>query len=130
LKAPYALFVGRFRGEFHEGHQWLIAQKLEQGPVLIAVLDAAAPDSPHSATHVVRTIKRFYKGRDVKVILIPDIESFNYGRDPGYAINYHLSPATLYGSQIRQLAGELQAFKQENAELRRELDERTGRRTR
>jgi hypothetical protein len=85
------------------------------------------PENPIAPMHVVRTIKRFYKGRAVKVILIPDIESVNYGRDVGYEVNYHVPPqaiAEISGSRLRELAEQFQMLKLENEELRRELDER------
>jgi hypothetical protein len=39
-----------------------------------------------------REIKREYRYREVQVMLIPDIESVNYGRGVGYEINEYVPP--------------------------------------
>ena len=90
-----ALFIGRWQ-PFHNGHKWLIEQKLSEGiPVLIAVRDIV-PDAknPFSTGQTINMIQHVFRswGRDVKVMRIPDIESVNYGRGVGYEVNEHVPP--------------------------------------
>ena len=86
----YAIFVGRYQ-PYHYGHIELIKQKLEVGiPALIMVRDIEPDErNPFTAEQTVRMIRKYHesKGDDVKVIIIPDIESVNYGRGVGYEIN-------------------------------------------
>lgn len=106
-KTAYALFIGRWQ-PFHEGHQWLIQQKLDQGvPVWIAVRDMEVDDdNPYYAHEVVARIRAHYGPRDdVLVTVIPNIESVNYGRGVGYEINEWQPPALIgeiSATKIRQ----------------------------
>ena len=86
----YAIFVGRYQ-PYHYGHINLIQQKLNEGiPALIMVRDIE-PDvkNPFTTEQTVSMIEKYHKskGDDVKVMIIPDIESVNYGRGVGYEIN-------------------------------------------
>ena len=91
----YAIFVGRYQ-PYHYGHIELIKQKLELGiPALILVRDIEPDErNPFTAEQTVRMIRKYHesKGDDVKVIIIPDIESVNYGRGVGYEINEYEPP--------------------------------------
>ncbi len=87
----YALFIGRYQ-PLHDGHKWLFSQQMEQGKnILIGVRDMPMSDkNPYSSKTVKQNIESFYKdevesGR-VKVVIIPDIDSVNYGRGVGYQI--------------------------------------------
>ena len=86
----YAIFVGRYQ-PYHYGHIELIKQKLDLGiPALIMVRNIAPDErNPFTTEDTVKMIKKYHesKGDDVKVIIIPDIESVNYGRGVGYEIN-------------------------------------------
>jgi cytidyltransferase-like protein len=91
----YAVFVGRFQ-PYHNAHIELIKQKIDEGkPVLIMVRDVI-PDykNPYTAEQSKQLIERYHnsKGDDVKVIIIPDIESFNFGRNVGYEVNEFIPP--------------------------------------
>ena len=92
-----ALFIGRWQ-PLHPGHKWLFNQKLEKNiPILIAVRDTPVNDSnPFSTEEVIVNLEKEYveevKNGLVKVIPIPDIESVNYGRGVGYAINEFVPP--------------------------------------
>ena len=92
----YAIFVGRYQ-PYHYGHIELIKQKLELGiPALILVRDIEPDErNPFTAEQTVRMIRKYHesKGDDVKVIIIPDIESVNYGRGVGYEINEYEPPS-------------------------------------
>lgn len=88
-----ALFIGRWQ-PFHNGHKWLINQKLDKGiPCTIAVRDIP-PDSknPFTTSQTVEMVQKVYRNYDVEVIIISDIESVNYGRGVGYEINEHTPP--------------------------------------
>lgn len=89
-----ALFIGRWQ-PFHNGHKWLINQKLSAGiPCTIAVRDIP-PDTknPFTTSQTVEMITSVYSENDVEVITISDIESVNYGRGVGYEINEHVPPS-------------------------------------
>ena len=91
----YAIFIGRFQ-PYHQGHISLIMQKINEGfPALIMVRDIA-PDSknPFTTEQTVEMIEKYHRAhhQDVKVIVIPDIESVNFGRGVGYEINEFTPP--------------------------------------
>jgi len=78
----------------HNGHKWLIDQKLAQGiPILIAVRDIPPDEkNPFTTEQTVKMLDAVYEDKDVTVISISDIESVNYGRGVGYEINEHVPP--------------------------------------
>jgi len=86
----YAIFIGRYQ-PYHYGHINLIKQKLDVGiPALIMVRDIEPDEkNPFTTEQTVDMIEKYHqaKGDDVKVMIIPDIESVNYGRGVGYEIN-------------------------------------------
>ena len=92
----YAIFVGRYQ-PYHFGHIELIKQKLDQGiPTLIMVRNIKPDErNPFTTEQTVSMIKKYHKthGDDVKVMIIPDIESVNYGRGVGYEINEYQPPS-------------------------------------
>ena len=85
----YNLFIGRYQSP-HKGHMHIFDSFLKDAkPVLIAVRDIE-PDAtnPLSAAAVKMLWEKVYANNPlVKVIIIPDIASVNYGRGVGYAIN-------------------------------------------
>jgi cytidyltransferase-like protein len=91
----YAIFIGRYQ-PYHSGHIELIQQKLNQGiPALIMVRDIEPDEkNPFTTEQTCEMIEKYHaaKGDDVKVIIIPDIESVNYGRGVGYEINEFTPP--------------------------------------
>jgi cytidyltransferase-like protein len=93
----FALFIGRWQ-PLHDGHKWLFNQKLEKGEnVCIAIRDVPKDDKNWwSAEEIKDNVEKEYselisKGK-VKVIIIPDIESINFGRGVGYDIIEHIPP--------------------------------------
>jgi cytidyltransferase-like protein len=92
----YAIFVGRYQ-PYHYGHIELIKQKLDIGiPALIMVRDIEPDErNPFTAEETASMIRKYHesKGDDVKVVIIPDIESVNYGRGVGYEINEYQPPS-------------------------------------
>ena len=104
------MFVGRWQ-PLHNGHKWLIGQKLNQGvPVLICVRDIPPDDkNPFTTDQTMDMLETAYADEDVVIIPIPDIESVNYGRGVGYEILEHVPPkdigfisATQIRNQISQ----------------------------
>ena len=90
-----AIFIGRFQ-PYHYGHISLVQQKLETGvPALILVRDIEADErNPFTTEQSVSMIKKYHEanGDDVEVMIIPDIESVNFGRGVGYEINEYIPP--------------------------------------
>ena len=91
----YAIFVGRYQ-PYHYGHIELIKQKLKEGiPTLIMVRNIEPDErNPFTAEETVSMIRKYHKAHndDVEVIIIPDIESINFGRGVGYEINEFQPP--------------------------------------
>ena len=90
-----AIFIGRYQ-PYHWGHIELINQKLNSGiPALILVRDIQPDEkNPFTTQQTVDMIKKYhqFKGDDVEVMIIPDIESVNFGRGVGYEINEYTPP--------------------------------------
>lgn len=88
-----AAFIGRYQ-PFHNGHVWLINQKLAQGiPVLILVRETPITQAnPFTIEQTVTMIEEVYRDQNVVVQTIPDIESINYGRGVGYDVLEHVPP--------------------------------------
>jgi nicotinamide mononucleotide adenylyltransferase len=93
----YSLFIGRWQ-PLHIGHMWLFEERLKEGKnVCIAIRDIEPDENqPWTAEEVKANVEKEYKvlidkGR-VKVIIVPDIESINYGRGVGYGIIEHVPP--------------------------------------
>ncbi len=106
----YALYVGRF-SPFHNGHDYIVKQKLKQNKsILIAIRDTPITEfDPYSAEERWAMISEHYKNDDVKVIVIPDIESVNIGRKVGYEVNRYDAPKNIEeisATQIRKMIEE------------------------
>lgn len=85
----YNLFIGRYQSP-HKGHMHIFDTYLSlQKPVLIAIRDILPDENnPLSANQVKNLWEKVYEGNNlVKVIVIPDIASVNYGRGVGYEVN-------------------------------------------
>lgn len=107
-KNKYAVFIGRFQ-PYHMGHISLIRQKLDAGvPVLILVRDIKPDEkNPFTTDQTVSMIRKYHqaKGDNVKIIVIPDIESVNWGRGVGYEVNEFFPPEDIKyisATQIRK----------------------------
>ncbi len=96
----WAMYIGRWQ-PWHTGHRWLIDQQLNQGKkVLIAIRDVEPDEkNPWSPHEVLMNISKelgdlIIKGV-IRIIIIPDIESINFGRGVGYDIIEHVPPADI-----------------------------------
>ena len=93
----YSMVVGRFQ-PFHDGHKWLVNECIKEGKNVLICIRDIAPDekNPFSAQDVENNIKKelwqLLSDERVKVIIIPDIESVNFGRGVGYDIIEHIPP--------------------------------------
>ena len=96
----YSMFIGRWQ-PWHNGHRWLIDQRLNEGKnVLICVREVSKDDkNPYDPLEVKENVEKELKdlinAKRVKVIIIPDIESVNYGRGVGYDIIEHVPPSEI-----------------------------------
>jgi cytidyltransferase-like protein len=93
----YSMFVGRFQ-PFHAGHRWIVNEILDEGKnVLICIRDIEPDDkNPYTSQEVENRIvgellDLIQDGR-VRIMIIPDIESINFGRGVGYDIIEHIPP--------------------------------------
>lgn len=87
----YALHIGRWQPP-HLGHKWLWDTALANGKNLLIAIRDVPPDEnqPLTAEQVKALIDKIYfRNERVKAIIIPDIESVNYGRGVGYEVIEH-----------------------------------------
>jgi cytidyltransferase-like protein len=110
----HSMVVGRFQ-PFHDGHKWLVNQCLEDGKNVLILIRDIVPDekNPFTALEVSKNINMelwdyINQGR-VVVMIIPDIESVNFGRGVGYDVIEHIPPtevgeisATKIREQLKQ----------------------------
>ena len=96
----YSMFIGRWQ-PWHQGHRWLIDQRLNEGKnICIAIRDVETNENqPWQAEEIKgllidRFAQEIQNGK-IKVVIIPDIESVNYGRGVGYEIIEHVPPDTV-----------------------------------
>jgi cytidyltransferase-like protein len=91
------MFIGRWQ-PWHNGHQWLIDQRLKEGKNVLICIQDVIPDenNPYTSEEVYDNLKDrlsyFIRKGLVKLMIIPPIESVNYGRDVGYEIIEHIPP--------------------------------------
>ena len=93
----YSMFIGRWQ-PWHDGHRWLIDQRLNQGKNVLICIRDISPDekNPFTASQVhsniVVELLDLIREKRVEIIKIPDIESVNFGRGVGYDIIEHIPP--------------------------------------
>jgi len=93
----YSMLVGRYQ-PFHDGHKWLMNQCLDEGKNVLICIRDIEPDNKNPYTseevynNVSQELSELISAGRVKVIIIPDIESVNFGRGVGYDIIEHIPP--------------------------------------
>ena len=106
----YAMFVGRWQ-PLHSSHQALFQRALDNGKnLLICVRDGEVNEkNPFTSEEVKKTIEDTYallvNSGIVKVMVIPDICSVEFGRGVGYDIIEHIPPteiADVSATKIRE----------------------------
>jgi len=111
-KGQFSLFIGRWQ-PLHAGHQALFQQVLnEGGNVLIGIRDGDGEinaKNPYTALEVMGNIYNHYEeliSEDrVRVFIIPDICSIEFGRGVGYDIVERIPPteiAEISATKIRE----------------------------
>lgn len=106
----WSLFIGRWQ-PLHEGHKELFRQVIsEGGKVCVAIRDGEVNEkNPFSPFQVMNNIfdemKDEVEEGTLKVIIIPDICSVEFGRGVGYDIIEHIPPpevAEISATKIRE----------------------------
>ena len=93
----YSMYIGRWQ-PWHEGHRWLIDQRLNEGKKVLICIRDVEPDekNPWTALEVMQNLTEklldLIQTQKVKIIIIPDIESINIGRGVGYDVIEHCPP--------------------------------------
>ena len=109
-EGQHAMFVGRWQ-PLHKGHQELFQQAMNEGKNILICIRDIEPDekNPYSAEEVKNNITNHYSNEvldgKVKVMVIPDICSIEFGRGVGYDIIEHLPPleiADISATKIRE----------------------------
>tara|TARA_R110000787_G_scaffold161063_2_gene274561 strand:+ start:591 stop:989 length:399 start_codon:yes stop_codon:yes gene_type:complete len=96
-KIKYSMYIGRWQ-PWHQGHRWLIDQRLDDGKNVLICIRDIEPDekNPWTSKEVEANLqielKDLIKQGKVKIVIIPDIESINIGRGVGYDIIEHVPP--------------------------------------
>ena len=99
-KKQYAMFIGRFQ-PLHESHQALFQLALDEGKnLLICIRDGQINEkNPFFPQEVKKNIEDTYallvNSGIMKVMIIPDIESVNFGRFVGYDIVEYAPPTEI-----------------------------------
>jgi cytidyltransferase-like protein len=109
-EGQHAMFIGRWQ-PLHKGHQELFQQAMNEGKNILICIRDIQPDekNPYSAEEVKSNILNHYSKEveegKVKVMIIPDICSVEFGRGVGYDIIEHLPPldiANISATKIRE----------------------------
>jgi adenylylsulfate kinase len=113
-KNQYAMFLGRFQ-PLHESHKALFQKALEIGKnVLICIRDGEVNEkNPYSSEQVKENIEDVYallvnSGR-IKVMVIPDICSVEFGRGVGYDVIEHIPPTAIGEVSATKIREQLRA---------------------
>jgi nicotinamide mononucleotide adenylyltransferase len=109
-KGQFSLFVGRWQ-PLHAGHKAMFQQVIDEGGnVLIAIREGELNDkNPFTPIEVAENITKEYEDyiqQDrVRVMIIPDICSVEFGRGVGYDIIERIPPteiADISATKIRE----------------------------
>lgn len=98
----YSMFIGRWQN-WHQGHEWLIGQRIAKGKKILICIRDVEPDENNPRTaqeiydHLSEHLEQRIDAGEIKLIIIPDIESVNYGRGVGYEIIEHAPPEKIKG---------------------------------
>jgi cytidyltransferase-like protein len=95
----FAMFVGRWQ-PLHKGHQELFKQAMDEGKNVLICIRDIEPDekNPFTAQEVKSNIESHYSELSdrVKVMVIPDICSIEFGRGVGYDIIERIPPQEIH----------------------------------
>lgn len=113
-EGQYHLFIGRWQ-PLHEGHKQMFNQVIEEGgKVCIAIREGEVNEkNPYTPREVMMNITKEMEQqiRDgkVKIIIIPDICSVEFGRGVGYDIVEHVPPTEVREISATKIREQLKA---------------------
>jgi hypothetical protein len=111
-KDQFSLFIGRWQ-PLHVGHKNLFQQVLDEGgKVCIAIRDGEVNEkNPFTSNEVYSTICKHYENDillgKIRVIIIPDICSVEFGRGVGYDIIEHVPPQEIHDISATKIREEM-----------------------
>jgi cytidyltransferase-like protein len=99
-EGQFAMFVGRWQ-PLHKGHQELFKQAMDEGKNVLICIRDIKPDekNPFTSEEVKNSIMNHYSQEylegKVRVMIIPDICSIEFGRGVGYDIIERVPPQNI-----------------------------------
>jgi cytidyltransferase-like protein len=109
-EGQYAMFIGRWQ-PLHPGHKEMFNQAINEGKKLLICIRDIEPNDKNPWTsqevlvNVSKELKDLIEEGKVKIIIIPDISSVEFGRGVGYDIIEHIPPqevADISATKIRE----------------------------
>jgi hypothetical protein len=106
----FSMFLGRWQ-PLHEGHKELFNQEFKLGKNVCIMIremekDPKNPFSPEDVMkNIIEEFRDFYDAGRLKVLIVPNITSINFGRSVGYDIIEHIPPqevAEISATKIRE----------------------------
>ena len=113
-EGQYGMFIGRWQ-PLHKGHQEMFQQAMNEGKNILICIRDIQPDekNPYSAEEVKSNILNHYSKEveegKVKVMVIPDICSVEFGRGVGYDIIEHLPPLDIVNISATKIREQLKS---------------------
>jgi cytidyltransferase-like protein len=110
----WSLFIGRWQ-PLHLGHKELFRQVInEGGKVCVAIRDVEVNDknpfTPHQIMlNIAEEMKTEIEAGKLKVIVIPDICSVEFGRGVGYDIIEHIPPQEIHDISATKIREQMKA---------------------
>lgn len=111
-EGQFAMFVGRWQ-PLHKGHQELFKQAMNEGKNVLICIRDIQPDekNPFTAEEVKNNIMNFYSQEcvdgKVRVMVIPDICSIEFGRGVGYEILERIPPQDIHDISATKIREEM-----------------------
>ena len=113
-EGQFAMFIGRWQ-PLHDGHKALFKQAMDEGKNVLICIRDIEPDekNPFTADEVKENIMEHYifemMDGKVKVMIIPDICSVEFGRGVGYNIIEHVPPQAIHDISATKIREQLKA---------------------
>jgi cytidyltransferase-like protein len=113
-EGQFAMFIGRWQ-PLHDGHKALFKQAMDEGKNVLICIRDIEPDekNPFTADEVKENIMEHYifemMDGKVKVMIIPDICSVEFGRGVGYDIIEHVPPQAIHDISATKIREQLKA---------------------
>jgi cytidyltransferase-like protein len=111
-EGQFAMFIGRWQ-PLHDGHKALFKQAMDEGKNVLICIRDIEPDekNPFTADEVKENIMEHYifemMDGKVKVMIIPDICSVEFGRGVGYDIIEHVPPQAIHDISATKIREQL-----------------------